>query len=395
MCDARRLRVGVICGGLPLDATHLAAASQDVELTAYRSRWAPARVITGKEAPAGVTVRDFAPLLRSDRGHLTYVYPGLGHALDLDRPDVVHVISEPWGLLAVQAALWVRANRPARLVVHGCDTIWHHGGPTKRQVRRALLRLTLPTIDAFLAESEKALRRARHSGLPEHSLRVRIHTNPRDGQLFRPPGPAERARARAAVGLDDNVTAIGLLGRLVPQKGVRLFLEAARLLLHRGFPARFLIAGDGPLRDEVQRGASAGISYLGPLSHPHGVLSFFSALDVLACPSLTTPTWEDQGPRSVLEAMMCGCIPMGTPTGAIPEMLDGRGTLAGSTDPSAVADALVEAARLSADTAERAQLSSWAHSRFSGHAVAGQLVELWRDVRTEGCDRAGSRESSP
>jgi glycosyltransferase involved in cell wall biosynthesis len=392
MRDFPRLHVAVICGGLPLDATHLAEASHDVELTVYCSLWSPQGRNAGKNTPFGVTVRDFMPLVRTNRGHLTYVYPGLSQALQADRPDVVYVISEPWGLLAVQAALWVRANRPTRLIVHGCDTIWHHGGPIKQQIRRQLLQFTLPKIDAFIAESEKALNLARCSGLPERSIQVRIHTNPRNGQLFQPAGSAQRAQARAAFGLSGNTTAIGLLGRLVPEKGVRLFLEAAHLLLDRGFPAQFLIAGDGPLRYEVQRVKSAGITYLGALSHPCGVLTFFSALDVLACPSLATPNWEDQGPRSMLEAMMCGCIPMGTPTGAIAEMLKGRGVVAESTDPRAVADALVNAARLSADPMERAELARWARSRFSGHAVARQLVELWQRVHAD--DRFDGREWS-
>lgn len=392
LSDPKRLRVALVAGGLPADVRHLEAASRDVELTVYRSRWQPPHVTATASAPPGLRVRDFSPVIRSRRGHLTFVYRGLRQALADDSPDVIHVLSEPWGLLTVQTAAWVRAHPETRLVVHGCDTIWHHGGAAEQWLRRWLLRRTLPSTHAWVAESRKALALAARNGLPDDRMRARIHTNPRDGELFRPPAPAERARAQAALEVAPDSVAVGLLGRLVPEKGVRLFLDAADSLLRDGFPGQFFIAGDGPLGDEVRRRASPGLVALGKLSHPVGVLELFQALDVLACPSLTTSSWEDQGPRSLLEAMMCGCIPVGTPTGAIPEMLGGHGVLAESTEPRAVADAIAKAAAMSRDGARRTQLASWAHGLYSADAVASQLVDLWRAVAPQPAARP-DRES--
>lgn len=393
MTDREGMRV-VFLGGLSADARHLEVAADSVDLTIYCSQWLPPRVTSSGRAPEGVVVRKFRPAIRSSRGPLTFVYRGLQRALDNDRPDVVHVVSEPWGLLSVQAAAWVRANPSARLVLHGCDTIWHHGSSAEQRVRRLLLHFTLPSTDAWAAESDKALALAGRNGLPEDSLRARIHTNPRDGKLFRPPDPGERARARDVLGIGQDQVAVGLLGRLVPEKGVRLFLDATDMLLWEGFPGRFLIGGDGPLRDEVRRRASPQLVALGRLAHPAGVLELFHALDVLVCPSLPTPSWEDQGPRSLLEAMMCGCIPVGTPTGAIQEMLGGHGVLAQSTHARAVADAITRAAALSSDWASRLQLSAQAHSLYSGEAVAGQLVELWNAVASRQPVRVHGRSST-
>lgn len=387
-----RLRVVLVVGGMPADVRHLDAASRNVELTVYCSRWQPPHVTTPAPPSPGLRVRAFDPVIRSRRGHLAFMYRGLRQALADDSPDVVHVLSEPWGLLAVQAAAWTRAHPETRLVVHGCDTMWHHGGPAEQWLRRLLLRRTLPSTHAWVAESGKALALAVRNGLPESSMRTRIHTNPRDGKLFRPPAPAERARARAALDIAPDSVAVGLLGRLVPEKGVRLFLDAADSLLRDGFPGHFFIAGDGPLRDEVRGRASSRLVPLGTLPHPGGVLQLVQAIDVLACPSLTTPSWEDQGPRSLLEAMMCGCMPVGTPTGAIPEMLGGHGALAESTEPRAVADAIAQAAVMSRDGARRTQLASWAHSLYSADAVASQLVDLWRAVAAQRIGRT-DRES--
>lgn len=376
-----RTRVVFLCGGLPADPHHLQAAAEHVDLTVYRSGWSHSVAADPHRAPpAGVAVRTFEPIVRSRRGTLAYAYRGLSRALDRDRPEVIHVVSEPWGLLAVQAANWRRARPASRLILHGCDTLWHHGHPVKKLVRRALIHRSLPVTDAWVAENSTALARARTGGLPRSAVLARIHTNPRNGAMFRLPSDAERAAARAAFGIPVNVPAIGLVGRLVPAKGVELFLDAAESLLRQGFAGRFLVAGAGPLAGEAERRSTDRITFVGGLRHPDGVLELLRALDVIACPSLTTPTWEDQGPRAVLEAMMCGCVPMGTPTGGIPEMLDGRGAVAASTEIDDVAAALAAAAVMSGDPARRADLARWASSTYSTEAVAGRLVELWREV---------------
>ena len=380
MYEREQPRVAVLCGGLPADVRHLSRAAEEVDLHVYRSSWMHQRSATSQESPVGVTVRSFPPVVRLQRGHLTFAYRGLRRRLDEDVPDVVHVISEPWGLLALQAANWVRKRPNSRLVLHGCDTIWHHGSLAKRVVRRALLGRTLPVTDAWVAENGKALALGRPNGLPESAALARIHTNPRDGRLFRWPSPEERARARAALGVADGDIAVGLIGRLVPQKGVALFLDAAESLLRAGFAGRFLIAGTGPMADEVLARASDRIRPLMHVAHPHGVVDLLRALDVIACPSLTTPTWEDQAPRAVLEAMMSGCIPVGTPTGGIPEMLGGRGVLAASTGVGDLAVAIERAAELSRDLPAREDLAEWAAAQFSGDAVGGQLLDVWRSV---------------
>ncbi len=377
--NGQKLRVVWIGGAPPTDGSHLEEASRHVDLSIYYSRWQRG---PGSPLPRGVASRGFDPLVRSRRGHLAFVYPGLHRALDCDRPEVVHVISEPWGLLAVQAARWARKNPQAKLVVHGCDTIWHHGGTVEQWGRRAILHRTMGEVDAYVAENSKALDLAVENGLPTASARARVHTNPRNRLQWRRPTPAERGEARAALGLGEHDVAVGLLGRLVEQKGVLIFLDAAEELIRRGFPGRFLVAGEGPLAAEVRRRRSASVMALGSLPHPTGVVQFLQALDVLACPSLATPGWEDQGPRSLLEAMMCGCIPVASSTGGMPEMVGGHGVLA--TEPSAtvLADAIIEAAALAADPAERSRISQWSESLYSDRAVAGQLVELWTGLAT-------------
>lgn len=379
-----KLRVGIVYGCLPADVAHLEVAGQEVELTMYHSDWAyPRWGTSAPNPPAGVTVRPFRPAIRTGRGHLTFYFPGLHRALVRDQPDVLHVVSEPWGLLATQAARWARSQPNAKLVIHGCDTIWHHGSSVKQRVRRLILPYVLGRTDAFVGENSLAVGVARDNGLPSGSSTARIHTNPRDSLLFRPPDPEQRESARAALGLAPGVLAVGLLGRLVPEKGVLVLLAAAEALLEAGFPIRVFVAGEGPLRDEVVRRASQGVIPLGKLPYPTGVLDLLWALDVLACPSIPTALWEDQGPRVLLEAMMCGCVPVGTRTGGIPEMLDGHGVLTDPEDVDGLIAALRAAAVLAGDESQRMKLSDWARATYSDRALGHRMVKLWRGLATQ------------
>lgn len=371
MHDLDRLRVALMIGNLPADVRRLETASCDMELTVHRSQWKPPQIITRASVPH-LRAQNFGSIIWSRRGHLTSAYCGLCQALTDENPDVVHVLSESWDLLAVEAAVWTRAHPETRLVIHGCDTRWDHGGTVEQWFRRSLLRRALPCTHAWVAESGRALVLAACNGLPESSMRVRIPTSPRDGELFRLPAQAERTRARAALEVAPDSVAVGLLGSLEPEKGVRLFLDTAESLLRDRFSGHFFVVSDGSLRDEVRYRTSYRVVLLDTLPHPTGVLQLFQALDVLACLSLTTPSWEDQGSRPLLEAMMCGCIPVGTPTGAIPEMLGGHGALAESTEPPAVADAIAGAAPMSRDSVQRTQLASWTHSFYAVDVVAAQ-----------------------
>ena len=80
---------------------------------------------------------------------------------------------------------------------------------------------------------------------------------------------------------------------------------------------------------------------------------------------------------------MCGCIPVGTATGGIPEMLGGQGVLAAAADHRALADAIQRAAELAARPSERIAVATVARDTYSATAVAGQLTELWHQIATQ------------
>ncbi|HEU4331646.1 MAG TPA: glycosyltransferase, partial [Lapillicoccus sp.] len=120
---------------------------------------------------------------------------------------------------------------------------------------------------------------------------------------------------------------VGYAGRLAEHKGVHVLLEAVS-----GMPGvQLRVAGDGPLAsallDRAQRPDLLGrVSFLGSLQDDD-LADFYRGLDVLAVPSLTTPSWVEQFGRVAVEAMAAGVPVVASDSGALPDVVGGAGLL--------------------------------------------------------------------
>jgi len=334
-------------------------------------------------APEGVEVRAVRAVGRRTT-QLSWMYPSLARELARFQPDVVHVVSEPWGLLAVHASLWVRRHLHVALVLHGCDRIWWHGGRLERAAKRLLVRASLPAAAAFCAETMAVTALARRSGLASTAPVAQIHTNPRDPRVFRPPGTDERAASRRRLGLPEHGIGLAFTGRLVPEKGPLLLLEAwAAIAPERRGSAWLVLAGGGPLTDEI-RERTAGLAsghFLGQVSFPDGVLDLCRAVEIVAVPSYTVDDWDDQSPRTVIEALLSGALIVGSRSGGIPVMLAETGLLVAEHDAEDLRRGLEQALSVAADAVALARASKESveqgRRQYSTESVAQQLVQLW------------------
>lgn len=385
----RRLRVAWLSGPVPLETGHLRLLADRVDLLLLASE-GPGR---GTSSPAvdGVRVADMRALGARDT-HIRWVYPGLGCRLSAFRPDVVHVVVEPWGLLAVQAALWVRRHPDTRLVLHGCDRIWWHGGRLEQLAKRVLARISLRAASGFGSETSAVAPLARSTGLAVAAPTAQIHTQPRDPQQFRPPSATERAAGRARLGLPAEGCGLAFVGRMVPEKGPLVLIEAWRRLPPevRG-DAWLALAGSGPLDEQVAQAAARcdAVHVLGSIDFPDGVLALSRAAQVAVVPSYTVADWDDQSPRAVIEGLLSGALVVGSDSGGIPVMLGGTGILVREQDPVDLARGLTEALAVVRDPARsaeaRAQAMAQGLAGYSVARVAEQLTELWHrclDVRS-------------
>ncbi len=111
---------------------------------------------------------------------------------------------------------------------------------------------------------------------------------------------------------------VGSAGRLEKQKGYEYFIRAARRVVDRRNDVRFVLAGEGPLRSELEQ----MIRELGLESHfwllgfRPDIANFLDALDVFVSPSL----WEGL-PITLVQALMLRKPVLATRVGGVPEVI--------------------------------------------------------------------------
>jgi glycosyltransferase involved in cell wall biosynthesis len=119
--------------------------------------------------------------------------------------------------------------------------------------------------------------------------------------------------------INKDETIVGTARRLHPEKGGHYdFLQAATLVLKKNPNVKFLIAGDGPLRKELEYKAkelniSEKIIFTG---FRRDIENIYSILDIFVLPS----TWEPFG-NALIEAMSFATPCVGTKVGGIPEII--------------------------------------------------------------------------
>jgi glycosyltransferase involved in cell wall biosynthesis len=217
--------------------------------------------------------------------------------------------------------------------------------------------------------------------------RVRVIYN---AALAPPPAgpPAERERLAAlAGGLGHPL--VGVVGRLSPEKGVDLFLDACAVLARKGLAFSALVVGDGPERAHLEaRSSDLGLAspprvrFLGQV---HNVDVVYENLDLVVLPS------RSEGlPNTLLEAMQADVPVVATAVGGVPEAVGASGAAHLVAPGSAVALAeAIERALTHGDRPEAAAARRDVASRFSLERRLEAHVELYRDLLEERRRRAG------
>jgi len=270
-------------------------------------------------------------------------------------PDVVHLHTATAHTLGAPAAR--RARVPA--VVASRRTAFP---PNRSRLNR--LRYTR-WVDRVVAVSGGARDALLQAGVPAGQVTV-IHS----AVDCRECRPADRSRARLELGLPQRVPIVGAVGRLAPDKGHHLLLEAAGRISETYRDVLFLICGDGAQAAALRRQAhDAGLGdrvhFLGHLDDVRPVLA---ALDVFVLPSLQ----EGLG-VALLEAMAMARPAVASRVGGIPDALehDVTGLLAPPGDAQALADAILS---LLANPDSRSRMAAAARARVMAHFTPEAMV---------------------
>jgi len=177
--------------------------------------------------------------------------------------------------------------------------------------------------------------------------------------------------------LDDTVSinghagvTVGFLGRLEKQKGVAYLIRAAAIVRKQNRNVRFLIAGEGALRTQLERLASqlAVADTVEFVGWKHDIARFLKQIDIMAMPSL----WEAFG-LSAAEAMALERPVIASHIEGLPEVVEAgcTGLLVPPADPEALARAILE---LAADPARRRMMGQMGRARVEELFTVDRMI---------------------
>jgi glycosyltransferase involved in cell wall biosynthesis len=287
------------------------------------------------------------------------------------RPDVLHT---HLGAADVQGTLAARSLRiPSVSTIHLVAPAT--AAAARREAARQRLMATARRHGSrrVIAVSEAARTAYLHAGLDDDRHVTTVH----NGISIRTPAVA-RSVTRSRLGIAPDAPVVAMASVLRAGKGHDVAFEAMRRLLPRFPDLQLVVAGDGPLRAEVERQAAD----LGPavrfLGFRRDVMDLLAASDALLLPSRM-----DAFPTNLLEAAAVGVPAVATAVGGIPEIIEDGTTGLLIPDPptaGAIADAL---GRLLGDADLRRTMGEAGRRRFSAHFTAERWALRCRAVYDE------------
>jgi glycosyltransferase involved in cell wall biosynthesis len=194
------------------------------------------------------------------------------------------------------------------------------------------------------------------------------------------PDRHSREQTRQLLGWDEKVPLVGFLGRLVPEKGLDLLMNALNQL---STPWRALFVGTGSMEAKLKKWAEKfpdQVRICTKVRH-NEVPRYLNAMDILCAPSQTMPNWKEQFGRMIIEAFACAIPVIGSDSGEIPNVLDEAGMVVGEKDEEAWVKAI---AKLLESPALRQELSlkglEKAKSQYSWTIIAKQHLDFFEEL---------------
>lgn len=311
-----------------------------------------------------------------------------------ERPRLIHTHMAKTGTLGRLAGLCYNAFGPGRKVEHRAKLIHtFHGhvleGYFSHKMSQGFLaieRLLAAKTDCLIAVSQQTMDELLAKGIGRRNQWRVIPVGLDLSLLSQLPLPENSKHVRC-----------GIVGRLVPIKNHRLFLEAVERI-HLQLPdiplSRVLIVGDGSLRADLEREVEQ--RKLGSLVQFTGwqrdLLAVYQNMDMVCLTS-----WNEGTPVALIEAMAAGRAVVATDVGGVREVLDGRdlpsdilpgtfqrtssGLLVRSQDPEGLALALttlIHDALLRKELGERARVRVL--ERFAQNRLLEDITALYETL---------------
>ena len=272
-------------------------------------------------------------------------------------PDVIHA-HDPHAIAMAALALSL-AGTPASALVASRRVDFHLRG-------NSFSRWKYRQVDCFIAASNAIREMLVADGMPPDRA-VTVHEGiDVDHVVAAPP-----VNVHETFWLPHHAPVVGNVAALVPHKGHRYLIDAAHLVVRQIPDARFVILGEGELREHLER------QVRDHRLEKHVLLPGFRS-DVLGCIKgfdlfVMSSITEGLG-TSLLDAMACRRPIVATRAGGIPEIVeDGvNGLLVPPRDARALAAAIVRALE---DEAVRAKMGAAGFARVSERFTVERMIE--------------------
>ena len=276
-----------------------------------------------------------------------------------------------FGNVAVHMLPLIRnAGVPVVVSFHGSDVAGRVASMAFEDARNEMFR----HARLVLCRSEQLAEKVGALGCDPAKLRImRTVLPPVQGFLRIPPADGRWHIVQAA--------------RLVRKKGIATALRAFAVFLKTHPKARFTIAGEGPLEDELRGvasslGISGSVEFRGFLSQP-ALVRLYEDAHIFVHPSETVGGDVEGIPNSLLEAMASGLPSVATDHGGIPEVIQNgiTGLLCQEGDWQGISAALLRLAE-EPELSARVSIagSEFVNGEFSAEKQIANIERLYREA---------------
>ncbi|MBN3038759.1 MAG: glycosyltransferase family 4 protein [Candidatus Omnitrophica bacterium] len=293
-----------------------------------------------------------------------------------ERFDIVHTHNSKAGILGRLAA---RCCRVPIIIhtVHSCVFLYSNLSAFQRKLFYCVEKFAAPFADKYIAISRPLQDEFIKAHIAPAEKFVTIYSGIDLAQFKK--GLDVSAKKRD-FGIAQDEFVVGTVTRLAPGKGVEVFLRAAARAIADVPNVRFLIVGEGPLKDRlIQLAQELNISqkciFTGLRQDVERITTIFDV-------SVLASFYEGMG-RVVLESQAEGKPVVASKVGGIPDIVnDGQtGILVSPGDDKAFAAAII---KLLKDATLRGQMAraaaEWVGYRFSREKMVADIVELYEQL---------------